>query len=538
MKNRTIFFVIFLFMNLSLFGQVSEKPIKGSNSASGVVDTPKSTYDWEVVTCPVTTDLTAVSIVDASVSWIAGEGGVVLKSLDGGTTWTKCTNVTGNVDLYCISAYDASKVIVGDGSGNIFRTTDAGTTWAKVSTNAGSFMDVVDYVDADLAYALGDPTSSVWRLLKSTDGGATWALATSLAAASGEAGWNCAYERIGLNVWFGTNKTKIYKSTSGLEGPWTSGVTGTYVNSYGIAFSDELRGIAIVNDATNGKIMTTTDGGTNWTLAGFPVTGLANLADFVNGTPYVWVGTFSNGILHSSDYGTTWVADNLPTSVTGVNAIKVYPDVQNGLAVGASGLILKSQMPNVIPVELISFTAASIDGKVVLNWSTATETNNSGFAIERSLDNTSFSQISFVSGYGSSTEKHNYSFTDASAVTGTYFYRLKQIDYDGTVNFLNSVKVEVGIPAEFAISQNYPNPFNPSTTITFAVPIESNVTINLFNTLGQQVANIVDGNFTAGSHVLSFNASALSSGIYFYTIEANGLNGKNFVAAKKMTLMK
>ncbi|MFH0734930.1 MAG: T9SS type A sorting domain-containing protein [bacterium] len=191
-----------------------------------------------------------------------------------------------------------------------------------------------------------------------------------------------------------------------------------------------------------------------------------------------------------------------------------------------------------VPVELTSFAANSVNCKVVLDWSTATETNNSGFAIERSSDNTSFSQVSFVTGNGTSTEKHNYSYTDASAVTGTYFYRLKQVDFDGTVTFSNTVEVEVGVPAEFAISQNYPNPFNPSTTITFAVPVESNVTISLFNTLGQQVASIVDGNFTAGSHVLNFNASALSSGIYFYTIEANGVNGQNFVATKKMTLMK
>jgi hypothetical protein len=157
--------------------------------------------------------------------------------LDGGTTWSKVTNVTGNPDLYAISGISATTAIAGDGSGNIWRTADGGTTWTKVSTNSGSFINVVDFVDENLAYAQGDPTSSVWRLLKSTDGGVTWALATSLAAASGEAGWNCAYDRIGTNVWFGTNKTKIYKSSTGLEGPWTSGATGSSVNSYGVAFS-------------------------------------------------------------------------------------------------------------------------------------------------------------------------------------------------------------------------------------------------------------------------------------------------------------
>ncbi len=548
MKNCTIIFVFFLFFSLSIFAQVSDKPIKGSNSSSEVIENNNSTYDWEIVTSPVTTALSAVCIVNRTNCWIAGDGGVVLKSNNGGTTWTKCTNVTGNVDLYCISAYDENKVIVGDGSGNIFRTTDGGTTWANVSTNAGSFMDVVDYVNADLAYAIGDPTGSVWRLLKSTDGGATWNLATSLAAASGEAGWNCSYERIGLNVWFGTNKTKIYKSSTGLEGPWTSGATGSYVNSYGIAFSDEMNGIATVNDATNGKIMKTTDGGVSWVLTTYPVTGLSNLPDFVHGTPYVWVGTFSSGIRHSSDYGSTWVTDNLPTTVTGINAIKVNPDVNSGIACGAAGLILKSTIPDVIPVELTSFTAFANGGSVNLNWQTATETNNNGFEIQRKLNESDpdWTIVGFKPGAGTTTNITSYSFTDnlICSYSNNLFYRLKQIDFDGSINYSKTIEVENILPTKISLDQNFPNPFNPSTKISFMLPSNSNVLLELYNINGEKVATLINGIKNSGYHVYELDIknlvnNSLSSGMYIYKLTALDLTSKNVVSlAKKMILLK
>ncbi len=527
---------------------VSNATINDLSNGTFTISTQTSAYDWEVVTSPVTTDLTAVSIVNANISWICGDGGVVLKSLDGGTTWTKCTNVTGNVDLFTISGYDDKKVIVGDGSGNIFRSTDSGTTWTKVSASSGSFIDVVDYVNADLAYAVGDPTSSVWRLMKSTDGGATWSLATSLAAASGEAGWNCSYDRIGTNVWFGTNKTKIYKSTTGLEGPWTSGATTSYVNSYGIAFSDALKGISVVNDGTLGKVMKTVDGGANWTLTNYPITALSNIPDFIEGTPYCWVGTFSNGILHSTDYGLNWIVDRLPATVTGVNALKVYPDAQNGIGVGAAGLIIKSMMPSVVPVELTSFTASSVGSYVNLAWKTATENNNSGFEVQRKtneLEN-EWTTLGFKPGAGNSTTPVYYSYTDnLSGISSTYaIYRLKQVDYDGSVNYSKEIKVENVLPTEFSLEQNYPNPFNPSTKINFTLPFSGNVKLEVYSINGERVATLINEVRNAGFHSYDLNTQnlsnqVLSSGIYIYRLTASDLNsGAVFSQARKMMLLK
>ena len=191
-----------------------------------------------------------------------------------------------------------------------------------------------------------------------------------------------------------------------------------------------------------------------------------------------------------------------------------------------------------LPVELTSFTTNVVNGKVLLTWETATEVNNSGFSIERSIDNKKFSEVAFIKGKGTSTEKSIYNFTDKSALSGKYYYRLKQIDFDGTYSYLKSVEVDLGLPKEYTLDQNYPNPFNPTTTIKFALPMNAKVSIKLYNTLGQEVAHILNSEMNAGVHETTFNASNLSSGVYFYRLEANGVDGSNFTSTKRMLLMK
>ena len=191
-----------------------------------------------------------------------------------------------------------------------------------------------------------------------------------------------------------------------------------------------------------------------------------------------------------------------------------------------------------LPVELTTFTANAIGEKVTVAWETATEINNAGFSVKRSKDNKKFSEITFIKGKGTSTEKSFYSYIDKSVLSGKYYYRLKQIDFDGTYQYLKSVEVDMGLPTNYSLDQNYPNPFNPSTTIRFALPTDAKVNIKLYNTLGQEVANILNSDLNAGIHETLFNASNLSSGVYFYRLEARGVDGSNFISTKRMLLMK
>lgn len=187
-----------------------------------------------------------------------------------------------------------------------------------------------------------------------------------------------------------------------------------------------------------------------------------------------------------------------------------------------------------LPVELSSFTSSVSGATVQLNWATATEVDNYGFEVERSVDNVSFSKIGFVAGAGNSNVQKQYSYSDANLAAGTYYYRLKQVDTDGSFEYSQVVKSEVvGTPTEFSLSQNYPNPFNPSTAIAFALPKESNVKLSVYNMLGEEVAVLVNGVMSAGNHSVDFSATNLNSGMYVYRIEAG-----EFSSVRKMTLLK
>jgi hypothetical protein len=193
---------------------------------------------------------------------------------------------------------------------------------------------------------------------------------------------------------------------------------------------------------------------------------------------------------------------------------------------------------SMIPVELASFTAAADENSVSLNWSTATETNNSGFEIERktTLDER-WKEIGFVPGFGTTVERKNYSFIDEKLTIGSYSYRLKQIDLNGTFEYSNAVVVEVSTPEKYTFTQNFPNPFNPSTTIEFSIPQASNVTIDIYNIIGERVASLVNKTLDAGYHRINFDANKLPSGTYVYQLKASGQNGI-FTETKKMVLMK
>jgi len=188
----------------------------------------------------------------------------------------------------------------------------------------------------------------------------------------------------------------------------------------------------------------------------------------------------------------------------------------------------------VLPVELASFTSIVNKRDVTLNWATSSETNNSGFEIERSVLNGSWSKIGNVAGKGTTLNGHSYSFTDRNLASGNYSYRLKQLDFNGNFEYFNlNNEVNIGIPAKFDLSQNYPNPFNPSTTINFDLPTDGKVSVKLFDMSGKEVAVLVNEVKTAGYYSVNFNASSLSSGVYFYNITAD-----NFTATKKMMLVK
>ena len=195
-----------------------------------------------------------------------------------------------------------------------------------------------------------------------------------------------------------------------------------------------------------------------------------------------------------------------------------------------------------LPVELVSFAGHQMNGKVMLNWSTATESNNVGWEIEYrqpTMDNgqqknTEFRKVGFVAGKGTTTEKQSYSFAVSSLQSSVSVaeFRLKQLDSDGKISYSNALTIDL-TPVTFGLSQNYPNPFNPVTVINYQLAADSDVRLVVYDLLGREVASLVNEKKAAGFYTVSFNATNISTGVYFYKLTAG-----NFTEIKKMTLMK
>jgi len=215
---------------------------------------------------------------------------------------------------------------------------------------------------------------------------------------------------------------------------------------------------------------------------------------------------------------------------------KVYPiwmRLQGSLSVWNS--IIEDS--TTIPVELNNFTAISDDGGVYLSWETSSEINNFGFYIERrnvslSENQDEWIEIGFKEGRGNSTKRNFYSFEDQPFNDGTYHYRLRQVDYDGSIKYSNEVEVNLFSVKSFELSQNYPNPFNPSTTISFQLPEASFISLKVYDAIGTEVETIAEGKYPAGVHEVIFDAEKLSSGLYLYRI----ISGTNELTRKMIVV--
>ena len=190
-----------------------------------------------------------------------------------------------------------------------------------------------------------------------------------------------------------------------------------------------------------------------------------------------------------------------------------------------------------LPVELASFSSLVNGRDVKMKWVTVSELNNTGFDIERKSTNDNWIKIGFASGNGTVNTLSEYNFQDKNLQTGKYNYRLKQIDYNGNYEYHNLTSlVEIGTPSKFNLSQNYPNPFNPVTQINFEIPIDAMVNITVFDMVGREVKTLVNETRTAGFYTVQFDASGISSGLYFYTITTDG--NEKFTMTKKLMVVK
>jgi hypothetical protein len=249
---------------------------------------------------------------------------------------------------------------------------------------------------------------------------------------------------------------------------------------------------------------------------------------FINtATPGAAVPSFATKIDLSAYVGTKMIL-TADVNMDGKQDIVSTNDVEDKHSI----FLNLSDVP--LPVELASFTAKVTGENVKLQWSTISELNNKGFDIERKSEGKSWEKINFIGGSGTSNVPHNYTFTDGGLGTGSYNYRLKQIDYNGNFKYHElSEAVIIGVPLRYSLEQNYPNPFNPATVINYQLPYEGFVSLKIYDVSGREVKQLVNEVKQAGYYAVQFNAQSFASGIYFYKIQAG-----DFMSVKKMVLVK
>jgi hypothetical protein len=231
----------------------------------------------------------------------------------------------------------------------------------------------------------------------------------------------------------------------------------------------------------------------------------------------------------------------VPSTITSLAFSNTIPAVSNNFWRAALGTINIGDNP--LPVELLSFTATSTAQGVKLAWETASEHESRGFTLLRRPQGES--AWTEVASYQTDNALRalnalngaSYSFTDKTLleVGKSYDYQLRETGFDGQVATLETVTLTVrfNVAREYELAQNYPNPFNPVTMIRYQIPTAETVSLKVYDVLGKEVATLVSGRQEAGNYAVPFNASGLSSGMYFYRLQAG-----SFVETRKMMLVK
>lgn len=227
------------------------------------------------------------------------------------------------------------------------------------------------------------------------------------------------------------------------------------------------------------------------------------------------------------------------SDIPDVGSFEIIMGIPNAPRLIIDGIYMRNYWDEVIlPVEYSSLNAYPEENRITLKWSTVYEQNNYGFDIEKSKvliqSSDVWSKAGFVPGSGTTSSVQNYTFTDRNLSTGSYKYRLKQIDFNGNFSYheLNNEFV-IGVPDKFSLNQNYPNPFNPATKIGYNIAAGGNVSLKVFDITGREVKTIVNGFKEAGYYTADFSGSEFANGIYFCRLES-GI----FSATRKMILLK
>lgn len=485
-----------------------------------------------------------------------------------GATWS---DVTGGDGMECIIDYTDANFMFGTYTeGQILRSIN-GTTFQNgyITANIPGGQPAGAWVTP---YVLHPTTSATLfagfdKVWKTADRGDTWTSASQVLSGTTLLR-SLAIAPSNGDILYAADQSNMWKTTDGGATNWTALTLPALNNSITYiavhATNPDIVWFTVGGYTAGQKVFQSVDGGANWTnisgatLPNLPVMSIVHYKK----------ATDRNVLFISTDIGVYTSEQALPapppTALSKVNVsdwsqyntglpnvvvseLEIYyaPSGPDKLRAGTFGRGLwETDIDAALPVELTSFSANSVEGnRVSLQWETATEVNNYGFEIERQNSNKinklselnadDWKSIGFIEGHGNSNSTKLYSFIDESISGGSNFvYRLKQIDIDGKYEYSDLVEIKV-VPVNFELTQNYPNPFNPTTKIKYSVPVKSQISLTIFDVLGREITKLVNEVKETGVYEASFDASKLSSGIYYYSLHSG-----DFAQTKKMMLVK
>ena len=398
------------------------------------------TYTWTPQTSGTTVLIHSVSAVSSQIAWAGGVGGVVRRTTDGGTTWGNGNPNPGVIsgDVYNIYAWSANDAIctTSPAATFIYKTTNGGTNWTQVYTLAGGFINALQMVSATEGYGEGDPVGGKWTIVKTTDGGNTWArMATEPTQVGSEAGWNNSMYILGSNMWFGTNNTKVYHSTD-LGVTWTSGATTGNLNTFSVHYNSTSNGLA--GGVTMSKSV---DGGTTYTAATIPGT-TGSLNGLEGKGDDWWAIRTGADVYRSTNQGSTWTT---ATTVTGAafNDIDLTDGAggcPTGWAVG-TGTITKMTGS---PTGIISYSG-EVPSTYLLKQNFPNPfnpTTNINFSIPKSgfvtlkVYNMAGMEVATLLNENKTAGNYIVGFNAANLPSGAYFYRIETGNYTDTKKML------------------------------------------------------------------------------------------------------
>ncbi|MDP4197792.1 MAG: T9SS type A sorting domain-containing protein [Bacteroidota bacterium] len=298
-----------------------------------------------------------------------------------------------------------------------------------------------------------------------------------------------------------------------------------------VAISRVTGSSGVISNSGNNSIQS------SWTFTAGGTTPYANRS-----LTLTWLSSFDNGktfsagnkaqVWTSTNGGTSWSTLGSSSDVSGSNP----RSISNAVTSLLKFTVIDASSP--LPVELLSINAAQVNQSVEIKWKTAQEINNYGFEIERKSQKSEWEMLGFVKGHGSSRSPREFSFTDNQPPAGRTQYRLKQIDNDGQFKYYDALSIDVNAPREYCLMQNSPNPFNPSTAIKFQLPMNTFVSVKVYDMLGREITSLINEEKPAGSHIVywngrDMNGQMVSSGVYLYKLTAG-----TYTETRKMNLLK